>query len=89
LLQIDTTYQRDLETYQMENKMIITRCSCGFSVETETSEEGYKITHQHFLDNINTHTISTIVGEAHMHMPKKKSWIKKTLSYLKENRFLV
>lgn len=69
--------------------MIVTKCSCGFSVETETSEEGYKITHQHFLDNINTHTISTIVGGAHMHAPSKKKWYKQLWQTLKENRFLV
>ena len=69
--------------------MIITKCSCGFAVETETSEEGYKITHQHFLDNINTHVVSTISNVGHLHVPAKKKWYQKVWKMLKDNRFLV
>lgn len=71
-----------------DNEMIITKCSCGFTVETGTAEEGYKITHQHFLDNINTHVIRTVNGGSHMHV-KKKSWAKKLWKLLKDNRFIV
>lgn len=64
--------------------MIVTKCSCGFSVETGTAEEGYKITHQHFLDNINTHVISTIVGRQHVSVPKEY-WVKRLLKSFKSN----
>lgn len=66
--------------------MIITKCSCGFTVETGTAEEGYKITHQHFLDNINTHVISTISGGIHMHTPSKKKWYQRVWNMLKNSK---
>lgn len=68
--------------------MIITRCTCGFSVETETTAEGYKIAQQHFLDNRDTHTGSPLGSGLHMPV-KKKSWLKNLWQMLKDNRFIV
>ena len=58
-------------------------------VETETVEEGYRIAHQHFIDNIDTHTTGRMSGGLHLHIPKKKSWMRKIFEFLKENRFIV
>ena len=69
--------------------MIKTQCTCGFIVETETVEEGYKIAHQHFLDNLDTHSTGRIAGGLHFHMPAKKKWYQKVWKMLKDNRFLV